>query len=369
MLDKNTQLLYWRHPAEETIDTWEKFFHPIKGPYLYFRRIKSNVLERLTQLTDPNIIPHVFLHGSAHIDNYAQTLQGGGIVDFDRSCFGPYYWDMICSLLAIALRFEQPNIPLPQAVINAFYQSYLDYFSQPNKKIIEFSPLTKIKIKKWEKNTLTYLAHEKKWAKKIKNNILPKNDPFANSLLKQFLTSQNQQDLLNKYQVTNIALAEGSFGRIRFLFVLQPNNKKQDTILFDIKQTRDYRYANWSHCQWFTHQYKQQGERMIASAQLYTSHMMQYEGFASINGLQFWGRQIPTLNRKPNKIFTQQEQMDFALTAGSQLGRGHRLSLQNISSEEFIKFFNENFSEYIEIITLLQQEISTAWKMITNFYK
>lgn len=361
-LSEDLQTLYWRHPKEDGRKVHVQLLHPEAGPYLYFRRVKSPLQTRLAQLVENSKIPKVFLHGSPHVDNYVKTLEGFGLLDFDRAYIGPYSWDIVCALLAVSLRNPQTHHTfLSASLCNVFFENYLEHFHHPEKPYLPYAPLEKVILKPWEKTMEAYLLAGKKWAKKLKKDSLPADDTLALALLKDFFSHTEKNPLKKGYNIASIHNTQGTFGRKRFLYVLQSNHNNQEPIFIDIKETRHYLASAWPHWKDYHNPFHHEGERMMAASQLYAPGITKSEGYATCNGIEYWGREIPTLNRKPSKIFRAHEQEAFLIMAGSQLGRGHALSLQDISAENFLTHFQEHSKKLTQISAVLLKELMNVW--------
>lgn len=357
----------WRHYSRDPALIEAKVCRKDKGPYIFFRWVKSAIQARMATIIDHAEIPQVQLHGSAHIDNYAKTLGGAGMVDFDRAYIGPYCWDIVCVLMAMSLRNpEYFQRFLPNSIIETFHQAYLQGFEHPEAGYALYQPLEDITPKTWEQSTHAYLAAEKKWAKQIKQDAIALDDPAAKDLLTQYLESL-AEPLLQSHQLTQIAASQGTFGRDRYLYVLEPKDSKDDAIIIDIKQTRDYHEdPSWPHHEWYSTPYSNHGERLIAAAKLYAPDCVLREGFAHLEGQDYWGRQVPTFNRKPEKIMDKNALNAFALSAGSQLGRGHCLGAQNNNAKMLLEHFEKNYYYYTGLSYFLQQELLIAWQNFSD---
>lgn len=362
-MDTNVAVLFWHYTYDEPTEVQEKLADSEVGPYLFFRRSKSAIQERLAQLFPHQQVPKVFLHGSPHIDNYVKTQSGYGIVDFDRAYIGPYCWDIVCAMLAI--HFRNPELhysALPEVISQTFSQYYLQHLQHPDLPYQPYEPLEAIKPKKWELDIAQYVEGKHKWAKKLEHQQLPTDDVLANAIFQQYLHNLDDASVLAHYQIANISRAEGSFGRRRYLLLLTPTVPDYDPIFIDIKETRDYLALPWPHNQWYSSPCEYQGQRMIKAAKLYAPSCVQLESFACINGIEYWGRQVPILNRKPDKVFSLADQIAFAKAAGSQLGRGHSLAVQDTSVANLEKHFNQSFDKLIEITQKMQRELMAVWK-------
>lgn len=362
MDDVTPQVLFWHYIEDEPTSVQAKLADNETGPYLFFRRSKTPIQARLAQLFNLEKVPTVFLHGSPHIDNYAKTNYGYGIIDFDRAYIGAYVWDLVCVLLAINLRNPDTHQkPIRKAVWQVFYDNYLYHFEHPELPYRPYAPLEFLRPKKWETDIELYLNGNHKWAKKLRHAKLPLTDPIANAVLVDYKTNLPNPLLLADYQLTEIARAAGSFGRRRYLYLLQHPDKNKRPVMIDIKETRNYLDADWPHNVWYQSPCQHQGERMVKAAMLYAPDCVQLESFATVNGIQYWGREVPTLNRKPAKCFDEAEQTAFAESAGSQLGRGHRLALHNTDPKVMQKHINQHFEKFIQITEKIQQELLEIW--------
>lgn len=357
------QRLFWRHAGEEPLSIRHKLLDPQKGLYLYFRRIKTPIQARFAELMDHHTLPQVFLHGSPHVDNYAKTLSGAGIIDFDRAHYGPYAWDLVCLLLSVTLRETTAQLHFSRKMVGqALHEGYQQGFHFPEQGYREYTPLAHAHPKLWEQTTQSYLQANKKWAKKLRHGAISIDDPVALEILRQYFASRKESIQLNHYRVTEIAYCSGTFGRSRFLIALQPQDRSQDALLLDMKQTKDYMIRAWPHHRWYHNPFDHQGQRMIAAAQLYAPACAIGEGYATVNGVEYWGRQIPTLNRKPAKLISVAEQVDFAYAAGSQVGRGHRLSLQHITERSFMHHVENHFDEIVSVTRQIHHELLATWQ-------
>lgn len=363
MDETNIRTLFWHYLADEPHSVQSKLVDLETGPYLFFRRSKTPIQARLAQLFPAQDVPRVFLHGSPHIDNYAHMSTGYGIIDFDRAYIGPYVWDIVCSLLAINLRNpETHNGPIPKSVRHHFYETYLEHFQHPDLAYQPYAPLEKIKAKKWETDITVYLEDNHKWAKKLHHTALPLDDPIANAVLEEYKKHLSDSTLLSNHELTQAGRAAGSFGRRRYLYVLAAKDEKTAPVMLDIKETRNYLEADWPHNEWYQSPCAHQGQRMVEAARLHTPTCAPLESYATVNGIQYWGRQVPILNRKPGKIFNEANQVAFAICAASQLGRGHRLGLQATDPSVMLEHFKEHFDTLITITEKIQTELLSVWQ-------
>src|SRR3990167_6844325 len=177
MIHDAVSTLFWRYVEDDALKIQHRLREKDTGPYLFFRLSKSAIQERLAQLFPLIHVPQVLLHGSPHIDNYVKTAQSFGMVDFDRAYIGPYIWDIVCVLLAIALRNPETYAsPIATPLWQVFGDSYLQHFQHPAMPYRAYAPLEFIKPKAWELDSRLYVSDQHKWAQKLDKNSLSLDD-------------------------------------------------------------------------------------------------------------------------------------------------------------------------------------------------
>ena len=355
-------LLFWHYHGDDTPKLRKRLCHAHKGPHLYYRRMKTAIQARYAELVDHQTIPRVFLCGNPHIDNYAITPTGCGLLDFDRAYIGPYSWDIVCLLLSLALKqaTSQQDF-LPESIIQDCAEAYCQGFNQPEAALQTLSSPTTLARASEEQSMSQYLMANKKWAKKMRAHPIALDTSLLSELLQQYLASRAQTDILHHFNLMAAGRCVGTFGRPRFLLALHPHEPEQaDAILLDIKVTKDYLQGHWPHLRWYHHAYTHEAKRVIAARRLYAPHCDQSEGYARLCGEHYWGRYVPCLNRKIKHLLDLTELMHCATVLGQQLGRGHRLSLQGQTPSDHLRHFAEHYSENVACVAQMQQELLLA---------
>ena len=232
-----------------------------RGYFLFFRKMAMRTQARFVQLYDHQEVPQVLVHGNPHIENYMIAKNGAGMVDFDRSRVGAYAWDVVRFLCSLSLkREEESNDFLAPIVLEYFKEGYLRGFHTPYLKHKGISNTSeKIEYKVWYDSTTDYLEANKKWGKRMRQNSISTKDKTMLKLLKGYLKSRYEEDLLERYSIEEAGTASGTFGNERYLVVLSHNTDKEaDKIFLEIKTVyadRDTRY--------YYNPYKHHGLRMI----------------------------------------------------------------------------------------------------------
>jgi hypothetical protein len=65
-------------------------------------------------------------------------------------------------------------------------------------------------------------------------------------------------------------------------------------------------------------------------------------------------------NVKLKKMLNKEQQMDFAYSVGTQLGRAHRLSLRDAEPEQLEAHLEAHFDELVEASLVMRDEIVAA---------
>lgn len=333
-----------------------KFLDARKGPYYYFRTQTLKLQNRFVELFPVAGAPLVFLHGNPHVDNYARTNTGCGMIDFDRSRIGPYAWDIARLLASLSLR-QKSNaaVSLKSSVIQAVNDAYISRLQDPRLGYEPFGELQKREPRKSQLSTNSYMEANKKWAKKMRAHPIAKTDARLQILLKGYARSRNKPHFLEKYSVAEAGVCIGSLGQPRFLVWLRSNERSSDSILLDIKEV--YRDPD---TEFFYNPYIHHGHRMVEASQLYAPGVEQRIGYANLGGQEFWVRQIPPFQAKVKGLLSEKAVQEFAYCVACQLAIGHGRSLLFTKPEKLLSNFKKNLSLMADVAEKLAEETVKA---------
>ena len=263
--------------------------------------------------------PHLLLHGNPHLDNYARTYNGTGLVDFDRSRIGPSLWDLTRALSSITFWSREEQITPAPEVAKIFFDSYreaiedrLAYWETP-----DF--LKQIQPKKFQLSPTRYLNSGKKWVKKMEQNIVEAPEDFHHILFETYV-KEHEPKLNEHWKLAEVAEVAGSMGKRHYVYQLDPKVTTREPILLDIKET--YCEEDNEH---FYNPFEHQGIRMVTASRLYSPGIEEGIGYCSLNGEEYWVRQIPVFSVKVPVGLNQDCALQLARAIGLQLGRGHRV--------------------------------------------
>jgi hypothetical protein len=101
-------------------------------PHNYFRFVNRPFSEAVCGLFDDDqgSLPDVNLHGDAHIEQYAVTSLGRGLVDFDDAARGPYVVDLVRFGVSLELAARQKG--WPGGAFDDFLLGYRDALANPS---------------------------------------------------------------------------------------------------------------------------------------------------------------------------------------------------------------------------------------------
>eukprot|EP00164_Ancoracysta_twista_P001487 GFYU01001947.1.p1 GENE.GFYU01001947.1~~GFYU01001947.1.p1 ORF type:complete len:795 (-),score=285.43 GFYU01001947.1:117-2501(-) len=363
-LSKN---IFTKDPRADRIDVQQNYAHKKRGAHFFFRNACLKIQERFCQLVDCADVPQVFLHGNPHIDNFAKTEYGPAMIDFDRSRDGPYCWDLFRMLISVSLRQEIPteHSVLRQPVLDAAKSAYLSMINSQSLSLPPFRLMLNMSPSQpWEQSVSSYLAHNHKWTKDMRQSAIPQNDPKMLALLNDFLGNIDRKSLLDEYWIEEAGRTISRVSeeeRERYLIVLAPRdpNSEADRIFLDIKKVRsdpDSKYftSRWSH----------DGVRMTEASKLYCVHSSPYEGHATYQKEQYWGRHIPLFNAKLKKPLTEDEQINFVTFVAAQLGRAHRMACRGDATPERIAtHLEKNFDDFVKAAEVVKRELAIAHRL------
>lgn len=352
---------YTKELANDIANLSDQYTNGKRGYFLFFRKMAMRMQARFVELYDHKQMPMVLVHGNPHIENYVIAKAGAGMVDFDRSRVGGYAWDVVRFLCSLSLkREEEKDKLLSPIVLEYFQEGYLRGFHTPNLRHKGISNTSeKIEYKVWYDSTTDYLDANKKWGKRMRQNSISTKDKTMLKLLKAYLASRYEEDMLSNYNIEEAGMATGTFGNERYLIVLAPKkNTEEDKIFLEIKtvyQDQDTRY--------YFNPYKHHGIRMIQASKAYAPNLEMRLGYATHQGIEYWGREIPYMNAKIKESLSELEQLDVAYSVGTQLGKAHRQTLQGgIKGKSLEKHFWDNYADLQTVAVVLNKELAEAYE-------
>ena len=360
--------LFTYYPWHDGPKERRKVLDPEFGPHRFLRHIKAPIRERLAQLLPHHNCPLTLLFGSPHIDNYVRTNTGIGLADFDRAITGPYISDWCYSLLSLSLKQQSgPKQPLPPSIYQAFYFGYLEGINNPEQPYPVFHSLASYQPKKWELDASLYLSKGKGWVKKSQEQPIPTDDPLLLTLLESFFSNQHQTNWQQYYDVLYAGLAKGSLGRSHTIVALAETttgHTQNDVLLLDLKPALNYRNPDWSHHKWYSHQFSHEGQRMVKASRLLAPNVTANESYATVNGVQYWGRELPSLNQKIKNLLDIDSLQQLAQAMGWQIGKGHANA--NAADLATIAAINEHISlnqeRIYRSVETIRGELLQAWE-------
>ena len=338
-----------------------------KPEVLLFRILGPQLQERFAELLDLSQVPRLLLHGNPHLDNYARTYNGAGLLDFDRSRVGPSLWDVSRALSSITFWSAGDDLRPHTELVDCFFSSYiraiedrLVYWEVP-----DF--LRKVKPKKFQLSPKKYLNSGKKWVKKFKDNLVDPDLEFYNGLFQAYLQTLPRGSLVH-WRIKEVAEVAGSMGKKHYVYWLKPNLKTREAILLDIKET----YSEKDN-EYFSNPFKQEGERMVTASRLYSPGLEEGIGYCHYQKKDYWVRQIPTFSVKVPVGIIHDEAMQLAQEIGIQLGRGHRVIdevyNQGQAKQDLIDTLNNNRMALIDACEHLNQEVIFSYDHYSTQFK
>lgn len=335
-----------KDPAGDAENIRENYRHEKKGVHFYFRNMLIPMQERFAQLVEHAGIPEVFLHGNPHVDNYAKTLRGASLGDFDRSRRGPYAWDLVRLLVSLSLRQKTPHHGLlPKGVLKELLKGYRRGYERPEKSWEPMRELASVTPEPWELTTDAYVAHGGKWLAELRESPLPNDDPRVLSLVAPYL---------ERYEVEEAGKGHGSMGFRDLVLVLLRPKSGGDRVLLNIKAVRSDPDTRW-----YRNSAKNDGERMLQAGDLYAPGWEEGAARAELDGVEYYVRRIPPHNVKLKKLLDRDQLEDFAYAVGTQLGRGHRLSVAGEPGAVLADLV-ARFDEYAAAALTMRDEIAAA---------
>lgn len=347
-----------KDPAGDAENIRRNYLSEKRGAHFYYRNMLLPMQERFAQLMDMRM-PRVLLHGSPHVDNYAKTGNGAAMADWDRARVGPYAWDLVRLMVSVSLRRKKADAELlDKDALRALKKGYLHGFRHPARPFSEARQLKDIEPGEGERSVDEYLATGGKWAREMRKSPLPAGDPAVRELLRSFAAGRPGDRLLEDYVVEEAGRGQGSMGqRGIYLVVLRPRDPRsgKDRVFLNFKAARTD-----PDTEWYENPYPTEAARMKAAADLYAPGWEDWNGGATLGGVEYFARGLPPLNAKIKKPLTRSQQQDFLYAVGTQLGRGHRLSLQDATAAELEAHLEASFRSVASAGLVIRDELVEA---------
>ena len=336
--------------------------HRDKAQFVLFRMLGPVLQQRIAQLVDMSGIPRVFIHGNPHLDNYAKTMTGAGLIDFDRSRLGPYVWDIVRFFASLALRRKEgKKAKLQTRLLNAFIEGYLSRLYDSDLFYSTPEILGAAVPGPDELTTRAYVDANLAWARRMKKRPLSPKDERVEELVKSCIANCGEPHLLESYAIASAGVSTGSLGKKHIIVLLSPtaDDEKYDDILLDIKET----YVD-ADDEWFSSPSVHHGVRMIRASHLYAPGIETRLSYCTVDGTQFWSRQIPSFKAKLPECLDPPDLDDVAYCVGTQLGRGHRRSCKEFEPSLVERHFVNNQVTIVELAQLLNKELLLGFEFL-----
>ncbi|MDE2292794.1 MAG: DUF2252 family protein, partial [Elusimicrobia bacterium] len=204
-----------------------------------------------------------------------------------------------------------------------------------------------------------YVAAGGKWVKQMRANPLPKDDPKVKALLESYAKSLPEEGFLDQYEAVEAGQGQGSMGfRDLVLVLLRPEGEPagRDSILLNIKAMRSDPDTAV-----FKNPYPDDAQRMMRAQELYAPGWEPNVGTAELDGVEYYVRGIPPQNEKLKKPLKRDELEDLAYAVGTQLGRGHRLSVQG-DPQRILEDLSAHLDDYAAAGLTMKEEIESAYR-------
>lgn len=335
-----------KDPAGDAENIRENYKNEKRGLHFYFRNMLLPMQERFSQLVEHAGIPNVFLHGNPHVDNYAKTLRGGAMADFDRSRRGPYAWDLTRFMVSLSLRQKTPHHALlPKGVLKALLKGYRRGFEHPERGWEQMRELAGVTPEPWELTVNGYVEHGGKWLQELRESPVAVDDSRVLKLVGPYL---------DRYDVEEAGKGHGSMGFRDLVLVLLRPKAGGDRVLLNIKAVRSDPDTRW-----YKNPAPNDGERMLRAAKLYAPGWEDDSARAVLDGVEYYVRRIPPHNVKLKKSLDRDQLEDLAYAVGTQLGRGHRLSVAG-EPASVLADLAARFDDYVAAALAMRDEVSAA---------
>ena len=295
-----------------------------RNPYAYFRFVNQAFTNEACRLlaSDLEAVPQVNLHGDAHLAQYVVTGKAAGLSDFDDAAFGPAALDLarFGASIFVAAHARGESEAAAQPVFDAFLRAYwqgLDSAPIPTPKVVHryrarFDEPADARVPR----ILGYLSNVDEDVRGAVSDAL---DPFTARMRKM------HPELPSKYfdvlDVGSLDMGLGSALAQKFLVRLRAGSDAvADDEFLELKEVGSLegvacleRTKNPEHV------------RIMRSQQTLAVRPDRFLGTVRLRGRVFWTHLWSHHYRDFDVLRAEQSDVrDVAISAGVQLGGGHR---------------------------------------------
>lgn len=282
--------------------------------------------ERMAQLVNLSETPTVLLHGNPHLNNYSLIDDNACMNDFDRTAIGPYSWDLARFLVSLSLKSDNDAYGfIKPGIISRLFEGYEWGLLRFNSKFIQ------VQNKSAFEQEIDSTFFDKRM-KELRKNSIDVNNQILQRLIALYII-ELKEDILKDYDLISAGkLSTWARGRDRYMALFVKKRKSA----YDIREEQnldliiDFKPAVVDpEDKYFKNAFKptEAGKKMIVASQIYCPGMGKREAAFTMDGVGWWGRELPRYNRKLRGEISEEIQRELAFSVGSQLGRGHALSI------------------------------------------
>jgi len=327
------------------------------GFHWFYRKSMAPMRVRVGQMFPDRDIPKVYLHGNPHLNNYAMINEKGScMIDFDRSCNGPYVWDIIRFLGSVLIKKQDAEIDftLSPGYLRAFRRGYKWGVRNPNQ------PFQPMKLTDAFSRPAVPGRFFEKRRKIMQANPIDPKDSRIRGLINSYAKALEQDDFLSKHEILEAGQTHNWNGRERNLILLKPTDptvKKPSSgfVLLDIKPCIHDKYSGA-----YTNPFpNSQALRMQIASKLYAPNFYIAQTGFQHDGVEYFGRRVPEVNLKLKLDLNELEYKDMMFSIGTQLGVAHAKTMQ-CAVDQLLTRFENNFDKMVKIVHQCAEELSGA---------
>ena len=382
---------FWRDPRQDNATLHKSYTDPVFGLHTYFRSMYIEVQVRLNELLEPNgsggvlsSAPRVLLHGNPHVCNYSKYVDECGMVDFDRSRYGPFWWDFVRLWISTSL-YQVPerasNELLDQSVMQAFLRGYREGFSDPEGvQIGIIARLADVQPAEHEQSVAAYLAARRRRAKELLTNLVAEDEDEETWEQAREFVRMYDAKLFASHVIEHVSQSwNWRFTRGRTMVVMASKDDPEDKQLLEFKpaiialseaeaKARDWPDDTkrlWDKLPTFySSPFADDGDRMRTAAEVYLD--VSHERMFIINGLAYMGRPVPLFNAKITSYLKIQDQADLLYRVGQQLGRGHARTVRDSARARVLPQIAEHLERVVHAADQIKSELTVGYRRYIN---
>lgn len=336
-------------------------------PHRFFRFVNEAFAQRVCDLLGEVDTqgPAVNLHGDAHVEQYAISVEERGLADFDAATVGPPAIDLVRFAVSLRIVAEQNGWNAEGArFVNAFLDGYVRALEEPGTEVHEPRVAHRLRAR--------FESSPRKWIESTTKMMDPLDEPEFARLInakeqyRERMLAQNPglaPDFFTPKRAGTLTVGTGSATEHKYLVRVEgPSSSAGDDVILEVKQMSDLSGVG---C--LAGAAGHDPFRVIIGQSRIGAAPSDLLGYLQLDGRYFYVQKwrVNYTELRATDLETEEELVEVAYEVGQQLGRGHPASIGAPHDVQLRAALAEHVGTLRLLIvhwsSELQTEVNVAW--------